>query len=288
MTDNRRRDEEPISTQEWYDFVARVADLAPAIHVGDQEATRTLLEMLQLDPSHHVLDVGCGAGITATLIASQIGARVTGIDIAPRMVAKAQERARRAGLSERVHFHVGDVFDLPFDDATFDAVIFESLLTIIPGDPADALAEMARVLRPGGRVGGNEGTIDPAALPEFDPFLDQHPAVQRAFTPGTLRQQFEEAGFQELRMKIDPTGRTPALDMSSALREVGCSGLITFFLRSYPKLAWKLLTDRRFRRARRIDERITQLGEEHMGYALIVGQKPGQSLLGGSLAEKER
>lgn len=177
------RNEESLSTQEWYDFIALVADLAPAIHVGDQEATRTLLEMLELEASDHVLDVGSGPGTTATLVASEIGARDPGIDVSPRMVSKAQERARRAGLSERTRFQVGDVFDLPFDDDAFDAVVFESLLTIIPGDPAGALAEMARVLRPGGRVGGNEGTVDPAAMPELEPLVDQHPAVQLLLHP---------------------------------------------------------------------------------------------------------
>ncbi|MGD1992460.1 MAG: class I SAM-dependent methyltransferase [Anaerolineae bacterium] len=274
MTKGKQTYGEAVSTQEWYDFVALVADLAPAIHVGDQEATRTLLEMLEVQASDHVLDVGSGPGITAALIAGEIDARVTGIDISPRMVAKARERAQRAGLAERTHFQVGDVFNLPFDDGTFDAVIFESLLTIIPGDPADALAEIARVLRPGGWVGANEGTIDPAALLEFESLLAQHPAIQRGYTPATLRQQFEQAGFRELRMKVASTGKVPAMDTSSALRQVGCRGLLSFFLRVYPKLAWKLLTDPRFRRAHQVDEQITQLIEEHAGYALIVGQKP--------------
>lgn len=275
MAIDKRGHEKPVGTREWYDFVALVAGVAPGIHPGGQEATRTLLQMLHLGPSDHVLDVGCGPGATATLIAREIGARVTGIDISEAMVAKARERAQQEGLAERLHFQVGEVLDLEFSDGTFDAVVFESLLTVIPGDPADALAEMTRVLRPGGHIGGNEATLDPPVPPEFESLLAEHPATQRTFTPETLRKQFEEAGLLELEMEVVPASEAPSLDISSAFGELGLGSLLSFFLRSYPRLLQKLLFDRRFRRARQIDEQVTKLGEEYMGYALIVGRKPG-------------
>jgi SAM-dependent methyltransferase len=268
------RGKNTLSTQEWYDFIALVANLAPGIHAGDKTATKRLLEMLGIDSGKHVLDVGSGSGITAGLIVNEFGARVTGIDISPKMVEKARERAQKTGISDRTHFQVESVLDLPFDNSSFDAVIFESLLTILPGDPATALSEMVRVVRPGGKIGGNEATIDLKALPELESLLEGHPAIQRTYSPTTLRDQFEAAGLKDIQMDIEDASQAPALDMSSALREIGCGGLLSFFISSYPKLAWKLITDTRFRQARRIDEQVTSLSKEYMGYALIVGQKP--------------
>jgi ubiquinone/menaquinone biosynthesis C-methylase UbiE len=129
-----------ISTQEWYDFIAIAANLTMGIHVGDKQATKRLLEMLPIGPKDHILDAGSGPGITAALIAEETGARVTGVDLSPVMVSKARERARKLSISSRVKFQVGDILHLDFEDGAFDAVIFESLLTILPGDPGTALA----------------------------------------------------------------------------------------------------------------------------------------------------
>jgi ubiquinone/menaquinone biosynthesis C-methylase UbiE len=263
-----------LSTQEWYDFIALVANLMPGIHTGDKAATRRLLEMLRIGPEKEILDIGTGSGITAALIAGEVGARVTGIDISPKMVSKARERAKRMGVSDRTHFQEASVLDLPFDDGSFDFVIFESLLTILPGDPGTALAEMVRVLRPGGHIGGNEATIAPAAYEEMQSLLVRHPAIQRTYTPDSLHQGFEAAGLQGIVMEVEPKCPAPSFDMSSMLQESGCGGMISFFLLSYPKLVWKLVSDPRFRQAQEVDAKITSLSKEYMGYVLITGRKP--------------
>jgi ubiquinone/menaquinone biosynthesis C-methylase UbiE len=70
---------------------------------------------------------------------------------------------------------------LDFADATFDAAIFESVLTIIPGDPQDALSEIVRVLRPGGRVGGNEATLEASVPGDYASLVAQHPAIHKTY-----------------------------------------------------------------------------------------------------------
>jgi ubiquinone/menaquinone biosynthesis C-methylase UbiE len=141
----------PVGTREWCDFVGHLTDALPGLHLGGQGATRTLLDACQADATSRVLDVGCGSGATACLIAEQYSARVRSIDISEVMIAKAEERARRQGLQERVEFQVADVFRLPFEDGAFDVAIVESVLIPLPGDKKQALAEMTRVVRPGGR-----------------------------------------------------------------------------------------------------------------------------------------
>ena len=268
-----------LSTQEWYDMIAIAANLIPGIHAGERFATLQLLERLGIDAQDHVLDVGSGSGVTAALIAEKVGARVTGVDLSPGMVAKARQRAAKLGLADRIKFQVGDVLDLEFDEDTFDVVIFESLLTIMPGDPAAAIREMVRVLKPGGRIGGNEGTIDPGVLPELHDLYEKHPAIQRTYTADSLRKQFEDAGIEIQELVTEIKSQAPAFDLKSVLNDIGCGGLVSFFLTAYPKLVWKLISDRRFREANRVDEKITGLSKEHMGYALIVGQIPGEKQL---------
>ena len=265
-----------ITTQEWYDFVAIAANLTPGIHVGDKLATKRLLDLLAVGPNDHILDAGSGPGITAALIAEETGARVTGIDLSPGMVSKARERAQKLGISDKVSFQVGNVMTLDFPDGTFDAVIFESLLTIMPGDPRIALAEMVRVLKPGGKIGGNEAIMDPGTLPGLESLLEQHPAIHRTYTAETLKQQFQDASLGDIVLEAVSSSQAPAMDVKNAFQEIGCGGLISFFLTSYPKLVLKLITDRRFREAHRVDEQVTGLSKEYMGYALIIGQKQGE------------
>jgi SAM-dependent methyltransferase len=90
-----------------------------------------------------VLEVGCGPGELAARIKDELGADVVAVDISPRMV----ELARGRGVDARV----GDVVDLPFASAEFDCAVAAWMLYHVP-DPDRALAELARVLAPGGRL----------------------------------------------------------------------------------------------------------------------------------------
>lgn len=93
-----------------------------------------------------VLDVGCGDG-TYALGAARAGARVTGVDRSAAAVEAARRRAADVGLP--LELHVADALTLPFPAERFDAVLAVTVLCFVP-DPPRAVAEMARVLRPGG------------------------------------------------------------------------------------------------------------------------------------------
>jgi arsenite methyltransferase len=109
-----------------------------------------LLNVLALKPGEHVLDVGSGPGHYAFAMASAVGdtGRVAGFDIAQDSLETAQRRC--SGLTN-VSFHLGDAVALPFDEATFDAVLSTQTFEYLPDVPA-ALAEIFRVLKSGGRV----------------------------------------------------------------------------------------------------------------------------------------
>jgi SAM-dependent methyltransferase len=261
----------PVGTREWYDFIGQLSGALPGLHMGGEEATWTLLEMCRLERESRVLDVGCGSGYTACLIAERYGSRVQGIDLSEVMIAKAEERARRRALADRVEFRVADVFDLPFEDDSFDVALVESVLTPLPGDKGQAMGEMVRVIRPGGLIAVNESTFDASAPPELVALVDEHPAIFGTFTPEALRNLVENAGLEVVWMTAERNVETP-----SVLKTMGLWGLVSFMVRVYPRILLKLLRDARFRQASAIDDQITKRSKEYMGYALIVGRKPGR------------
>ncbi len=113
---------------------------------------RMARELAATCPAGEALDVGCGPGWLDVRLA-QVAPRlsVTGIDVEPEMVERATANASASGVAGRVRFQVGDVAKLPFPDGRFDLVI-SSFSAHHWQDPARGLAEIYRVLKPGGEV----------------------------------------------------------------------------------------------------------------------------------------
>ena len=109
---------------------------------------RLILELMGDLTDAQVLDVGCGDGVPICAVASR-GAVATGVDPDPAMLAAARARAGKDGI--KATFLDGRVERLPFPDASFDIVAAITVLCFV-SDAAGALREMARVLRPGGRL----------------------------------------------------------------------------------------------------------------------------------------
>jgi ubiquinone/menaquinone biosynthesis C-methylase UbiE len=137
-------------------------------HPGQRALREAFLDALDVGPGARVLDVGCGTGVLTRMLARRPGvAAVVGVDLAPSLLHRARELA--ADLPN-ASFEEGDARALPFPDASFDAVVFDSALSHIPG-PEAALSEARRLLCPGGRAGVFDGdyATTTVALGEDDP-----------------------------------------------------------------------------------------------------------------------
>lgn len=123
------------------------AHFAP-LEVFTTSVAAQLVKHAQVHAGQRVLDVGCGTGVVA-VTAARRGAHVTGLDLTPALLERARENSQIAGVN--VDWREGDAEDLHFDDGAFDVVLSQFGHIFAPR-PNVAVAEMLRVLKPGGTI----------------------------------------------------------------------------------------------------------------------------------------
>ncbi|NNL84214.1 MAG: class I SAM-dependent methyltransferase [Myxococcales bacterium] len=174
-----------------------VDDLAPVdeFHIGGRQASEDFLSQLNLDAMCHVLDVGCGLGGASRFVATRFGARVTGIDLTPEYIAVGEQLCRWLGLEERIALHVGSALACPFPGESFDAAYMMHVGMNIE-DKAALFRELARVLRPGARLGVYDVMrTGPGELVFPVPWASSA-AESAVATPDAYRAALESAGFK--------------------------------------------------------------------------------------------
>ncbi len=171
-------------------------------------------EMLGIREGFHLLDVGCGTGSFARDVAPHVGAtgRVVGVDLSPALIDVA--RVRTASSAAPIEFAVADALQLPFADETFDGCRVERVLQYLD-DPRRALAEMMRVVKPGGRI--------VAAEVDWDTIVSDLPGIDRDLYRRTTRAKSDSAGNGWMGREI----RRHVLDMG--LDDVASAGFVVIF-----------------------------------------------------------
>ncbi|MCG8511811.1 MAG: metalloregulator ArsR/SmtB family transcription factor [Rhodospirillales bacterium] len=157
------------------------------LHVDDAEVERLIGDMLPDRGLGHLLDVGTGTGWILRVLAPRIE-RGEGIDLSREMLSVARANIERAGLSHCA-VRQADMYDLPFDEESFDCVTIHQVLHFAD-DPARAIAESARVLRPGGRM-----LVVDFAPHDLESLRDEHEHRRLGFADSELRAYFDQAGL---------------------------------------------------------------------------------------------
>ena len=157
---NRPNKEETLAL---FSGLPRRYDLAGALLSFGQDPRwrRAMVRKVAARPDQRVLDVATGTGMVATALVRRYGCSVVGLDQSPEMLAGAQAKLRAdSGLAERIELVRGEAESLPFGDGEFDHLTFTYLLRYVD-DPGATLAELARVVKPGGRVASLEFMLPP-------------------------------------------------------------------------------------------------------------------------------
>jgi ubiquinone/menaquinone biosynthesis C-methylase UbiE len=160
----------------------------------------------RLEPGAHVLDIGCGTGALAVLLARK-GIQVTGLDISPQMLSQATRRVREEELGHLVKLReLGAVnLDVAFDGASFDAVVSTLVFSELSDDEIEyTLAECHRILRGSGRLLVADEVLPDSALGRLSTLILRLPFALLAFllTQNTthrvarLGERIEHAGFR--------------------------------------------------------------------------------------------
>lgn len=168
--------------------------------------------MLGLLPSHWtVADLGCGNGALARELAPFVQ-RIIGVDQSDAMLAAG--RSQSQGI-DNIELRQGELSALPIDDASVDATLCVIVLSYV-ADPAEAIAEMSRVLRPGGRV-----VIVDLLAHDRDPFRRQMGQIHRGFGADQLSDWFAQAGLHQPTCRPlppSPEATGPALIHATAIK----------------------------------------------------------------------
>ncbi|HYB74780.1 MAG TPA: methyltransferase domain-containing protein [Candidatus Sulfotelmatobacter sp.] len=174
---------------------------------GMAEARAALLSDLGLGPGRRVLEAGCGPGTALDQLLERVGAGgfVAGIDPTVAFVEEARRRARGRGAAN-VEFREGDIREIPFPDGAFDAAFCDKVLIHV-GPTERCLQELARVTKPGGRVGAMEWDLCAMALHSDQPELTAR-MIQlgcemqyRGGAGRALQDVFRAAGLRDIRFR---------------------------------------------------------------------------------------
>jgi ubiquinone/menaquinone biosynthesis C-methylase UbiE len=164
---------------------------------GHEEATQLLLRMAGVNTREEVLDVACGAGAVACA-AARVARQVTGIDLTPAMIERAAALQAELGLAN-LKWHVGDVVRLAFPADHFDVALTRYSLHHFL-QPAEVLAEMARVCKANGRVAVADIVLPPEKVAAYDQMERlRDPSHVQVLTAAELHGLMAAAGLVDLR-----------------------------------------------------------------------------------------
>ena len=165
-------------------------------HPGGLDLTRHLGEMVGLTAADRCLDVACGQGRSTVHLAEQFGCRITGVDYGEVNIEDSRVHAAEKAMVRLTEFRQGDAEGLPFPDGQFDVVISECSFCTF-ADKSTAAREMARVVRPGGRLGLTDMTVNRPLPDDIQHLLSWVACVTGAAAPDEYVGTLQSAGWTD-------------------------------------------------------------------------------------------
>ncbi len=204
-----RRQRETVA-QRYFETHAGDWDRLRALHVSESEVEAAMLEALGPGPFDTVVDLGTGTGRTLELLAGRFNYAL-GIDANQAMLAYARSKIEQAGL-RNAHVRQGDIYNLPLDDASADAVVMHQVLHYL-ASPQQAISEAARILKPGGKL-----LIVDFAPHELEFLRTEHAHERLGFAADLIEQWMKIAGLKPgPSIELAPTASSPDQPLTVSL-----------------------------------------------------------------------
>ncbi len=242
-------------------------------HMGGFTATQELLQMCRITPGKRILEVGCGVGMTSWRLAKEYGCYVVGVDLSADMIAWSKKRAEREGILAQTEFREADAEQLPFEDREFDIVFCESV-TAFPENKQRAVNEYARVTKPGGYIGMNEGTwLNYPPPQDLVQYIANTMENAEFLSPEGWENLLQTAGLDDIQSKIFKISMLEQWRNQMAGLSAGDRQDTWRAFRSFLSL---YVRDPEFRKyTRKISPSLSTLRQffKYIGYGLYVGRK---------------
>jgi demethylmenaquinone methyltransferase/2-methoxy-6-polyprenyl-1,4-benzoquinol methylase len=209
-------DQNRFAQQLFADLPKRYDQLAEVLSMGQNGRwRRAMVDHIAPTSPALMLDVASGTAGVALQLAARTSSDVVGLDLTRNMLARGKENVAEAGMSERISLVAGRAEQLPFPDATFDALTFTYLLRYVD-DPQATLRELARVVKPGGTVASLEFLLPPSRFWRFwwwlytrlllrflGPNISQH---YRTYPLSWTEEAWRKAGFEHVGVRVMSLG----------------------------------------------------------------------------------
>jgi SAM-dependent methyltransferase len=184
--------------------------LGETLHPGGLGLTHRMGRLMGIPRDGRVLDLASGRGVSALAVSRAFQCNVVGLEFGAAAIKEARQAAEDSPAESRAAFVRGDAERLPFGDEVFDAVLCECSMSIFPDKP-HTTREVARALRPGGRFGMSDVTIEPSVLPpELRGDIGNILCLTGALTVDGYIRLLEDAGF-ELVETLDASSEITAI-----------------------------------------------------------------------------
>ena len=175
--------------------------LGQSFHPGGIKLTRRLASATLIAPGTDVLDVACGNGNSARVVAAEFGANVTGCDYSGINLERAVTASRTTEVESKTRFVRSSAERLPFAAESFDAALCECSLCLFE-DRGTALGQIHRVLKRGGHIGISDFFLNAPVPGSLDGLLGRILCVTGAPSLDGYRQALEQAGFEYVKVRV--------------------------------------------------------------------------------------
>lgn len=239
--------------------------MGDSLHPGGLALTTRLGQLADIGPDSLVLDAGSGQGTSTVHLASTTGCRVVGVTLEEEGVAAGGRLAKGQGLQALVSFRQGNLLEMPLEADSFDVVLLECVLSILPDKPA-ALNRLRDALRPGGRLAVTDVTVNGPVPVELSGLLAVAGCVGDARPLSEYQDMIQAAGFT-----IDHTQDLPET-ASSFIRDIKGKMLMAEVAAKLGKLPIAGDVIQKAREALKAVENL--VGQGTLGYGLLVARKP--------------